>query len=207
MSDADFPAPFPHEPLQQVLLGVYVALGSISLPVPGARISRNMVVIRDNGDLTLINPIRLSSGEEQRLTALGTVKHVVRLGNAHGLDDHYYVQRFSAKFWCQTGVHNYAKPGPAEILQEGGPLPFTDAQVCTFAHTKTPEAAILLDRHGGLLITCDSLQHWTDWRHCTVPARLLMRFALRMKRPPWSAPFGSKTPARRAAALNKISNA
>jgi hypothetical protein len=51
-----------------------------------------------------------------------------------------------------------------------------------FKESKFPEAAVLLKRHGGILMTCDSLQHWTDWSFCTLPARLTMQlfgFSLR----------------------------
>ena len=40
----------------------------------------------------------------------------------------------------------------------------------------------MLNRHGGILITCDSLQHWTDWSFCSLAARATMQlfgFSLR----------------------------
>src|SRR6266702_939424 len=48
--------------------------------------------------------------------------------------------------------------------------------------TKFPESAILLENHGGVLITCDSLQYWTDWSYCTPAAKMVIRvngFSLR----------------------------
>ena len=39
-----------------------------------------------------------------------------------------------------------------------------------------PEAALLLRRDGGLLVTCDCIQHYGDYRHNSLLARTLMPF-------------------------------
>ena len=109
-----------------------------------------------------------------KLNALGQVKHVVRLGDFHGLDDDFYVSRYGAQFWRAERAEAYPKPAPTKVLEEGGALPFGDAELFRFRLALKPEAAILWRRHGGVLITCDSLQHYESWRHCTLPARLVM---------------------------------
>jgi hypothetical protein len=156
---------------------------------PGLRLNRNMVVLRQAGELTLVNAVRLAPEGEAALEALGTVKHVMRLGQFHGLDDRYYVDRHGAEFWCQDGSDKYPEPKPTQVLSEGTKLPVDGAELFVFRDTVLPECAILLRRHGGLLITCDSLQHWTDWSYCSPLARLVMAL-LGFRRttfigPPW----------------------
>jgi hypothetical protein len=45
-----------------------------------------------------------------------------------------------------------------------------------FRGTKQPESAILLKREGGILLACDAIQHYGDYRHNNLPARLVMPF-------------------------------
>ena len=40
-------------------------------------------------------------------------------------------------------------------------MPIRDAQVFRFEKGKCAEVAILLEREGGILITCDAYQNWT----------------------------------------------
>lgn len=66
--------------------------------------SRNMVIVRENGELTLINTVRL---DEEGLTALehlGHVKNVVRIGAFHGYDDAFYLDRYHAQLWAIKGM-------------------------------------------------------------------------------------------------------
>ena len=175
-SAADYAAPQPHDPITQLFNDVYCVHGSISLSADRSdlRINRNMVVLRDGVALTVIHPVRLSAEGERELDGLGAVKQVVRLGNAHGIDDRYYVDRYGAEFWCQDGSTKYPEPERTHILAEGSALPVPDAELFVFCEPNIPESAIVLSRHGGLLITCDSLQHWVAWSHCTPQARELL---------------------------------
>lgn len=156
---------------------------------PGLRISRNMTIVRQNGELTVISAVRLNADGEAALAKLGAVKHVVRIGNFHGMDDAYYVERFGAEFWCQPGSRQYATPVPTKELVEGGPLPFDGGQLFVFREARAPEAALLIERHGGVLITCDALQHWSDRRNCSLLAKLMMPLigfpATTVVGPPW----------------------
>ena len=54
------------------------------------------------------------------------------------------------------------------------PLPFPDAELFCFNGTVQPEAALLLRRGDGLLLTCDALQHYGDYKHNNLPARLVL---------------------------------
>lgn len=168
-----YPAPYSHDGIEPLFEDVFRVHGTIRIG-PGLSFGRNMVILRDGAALTVINSVRLDGETETELDALGRVRHVVRLGHFHGIDDRYYVERYGAEFWCQPDSANYPEPKPTQVLTEQTTLPVGDAALFLFRETRFPEGAILLRRHGGLLITCDSLQHWKDWHHCSLPARLMM---------------------------------
>ena len=143
MSQTQFPDAQAHGPIEEIFPHVFFVAGSMRMGF-AMRINRNMVIVREGQDLTLINPIRLSSKGEHELNTLGTVKHLIRLGSFHGLDDAYCVDRFDATFWCQDQSDHYAEPPVQEMLQEGGALPISNAHLFAFQLVKKPEAALLL---------------------------------------------------------------
>lgn len=168
-----YPEACPHESIREIGPDIFFAPGSYRM-APLMRISRNMVIVRCGDELTLVNPIRLSAVGEAELEALGTVRHAVRLGVFHGVDDLYTVARFGAEFWCQADSDRYAEPKPDHELTEGGPLPIPDAELFVFHETKKPESALLI-RHGdGLLITCDGVQHYGDFNRHSRLAKMTM---------------------------------
>ena len=48
---------------------------------PFVRLSRNMVVIRHQDELTLINSVRPTETTEKALDALGKVTHIMKIGS------------------------------------------------------------------------------------------------------------------------------
>lgn len=163
----------PHGDLQPLGNDIWWVPGSMRMNWY-MRISRNMVVVRSGDELTLLNPIRLDAAGEAALGALGEVRHLVRLGCFHGYDDAYLKHRYQAQFWCQAKSRPYTRPVPDRVLEEGGALPFADAQLLVFREVKRPECALLVQRGPGWLVTCDSLQHYADWSRHSVVARLIM---------------------------------
>ena len=141
------------------------------------QLNRNMVVIRRDTALTLIGPVRLSGEGEAALKELGSVQNIVRLGVFHGMDDAYYKHSFRACFWCQEKSSRYPDPEPDRYLEEGGELPLADAELFVFHLTRMPECALVLKQYGGILITCDGVQHYGNWKGINLPARLVMRLA------------------------------
>jgi hypothetical protein len=178
MTTKKFPKATPHDPIKEIFPDLFVVYGSVRLPPPGMRISRNMVIVRQGDELTLISPVRLSKKGEKALETLGVVKNVIRLAYGHGLDDHYYVERYGAAFWSQPGPQKYDEPKADYMLAQGSGSPVGESELFVFKETKFPESALLLRRHGGVLITCDSVQHWSNWNQCTIPARFVMKYAL-----------------------------
>ncbi|MBW2524342.1 MAG: hypothetical protein JRI23_09215 [Deltaproteobacteria bacterium] len=185
---ADHPAPQPHGPIEKIFDDLYWVQGTMRMG-PGMRISRNMVLLREEGEVTVLNPVRLDELAETQLERIGAVKHIVRLGYFHGLDDRYYVERFGAKLWCQAGSDHYSEPRPDVVLSESTELPVSYAKLFVFQQSKHPECAVLVQRGGGLLVTCDSVQHHVDGTRCSLMAKVVMHLMGFMKPmnigPPW----------------------
>jgi len=160
-----YPNALPHDLPKPIASDVFVVYGCIK-PSAVVRFTRNMTIVRDNGQLTLINPVRMNEAGLKALEQLGDVAHVLRLGPAHGMDDPFYVDRYNADFWSFEGGTTYTLPKITKVLTEGGPLPFSNAKLFAFKHTHEPEGAILLartsDRSQGLLLTCDAVQSYRD---------------------------------------------
>ncbi len=168
-----YPPVYPHDPVEQIAEDVFMVRGSIRMSAL-MRITRNMAIVRNEGQLSLINPIRLSPEGEVELQSLGEVKHIIRLGPMHGVDDPYYVDRFQARLWCQPGGTSYPEPAIDVELNTGCSLPFPDTELFCFEGTIQPESVLLLKRGTGLLLTCDAIQHYGDYRFNNLPARLIM---------------------------------
>ncbi len=165
---ADFPAVTPHGDLEPLRDDAWWVQGTFDMG-PGLRINRVMVVLRHEGELTLINSIRLDDDGLAALRALGRIAHVVKIGT-HGADDPFYAETFGARPWAQAGQQ--WKGLTAEgVLAEGEPTPIPWLEAFTFQHTVKPESALLDTRGAGLLIACDSLQAWSGPERCSVAAR------------------------------------
>ena len=124
--------------------------------------NRNMTIVRDGGTLTIINSVRLDDAGLAKLESLGTVSNVVRIGDMHGIDDRFYVDRYKAKFWAMEGMQIGDGLKVDRTLREGGDLPFPNASLFVFQTTARPESIIRLDRDGGIMVACDSLQNWVE---------------------------------------------
>ena len=77
---------YPHGDIESLGADIFAVRGSIRINLL-MRISRNMGIVRDGSELTLVNPIQLRPETERKLAELGEVKNIVRLGAFHGIDD------------------------------------------------------------------------------------------------------------------------
>ena len=168
-----YAAPLPHDPLEEVAADLFLVRGGVRMN-PLMRITRNMAVLRHDGELSLINPIRLDEEGERQLLALGRIVRILRLGPMHGLDDPYYVERFQAELWAPGPSAIYPEPAIDRELAPAQPLPFPNAEVFVFEGTVQAEAVLLVRRDPGVLLTCDAIQHYGDYRHNSLLARILM---------------------------------
>lgn len=164
---------YPHDPIEEIGPDVFMARGSIKMN-PIVRITRNMGIIRQGDEVTLVNPIRLDAQGEEKLKSLGRVRHVIRLGAFHGVDDPYYVDQFQTEFWSQSGGTTYTQPKIDHELSQESELPFSDGTLFCFQKTLQPESALLINRGNGILFTCDAIQNYGDYRLNNLPARILL---------------------------------
>ena len=159
----DFPPQLPHGEIQEVLPEVFFVMGQTRPNFEGQewRFSRNMTIVRDGDALTLVNTIRLDDDRLAQLEALGSVKHLVKLGAFHGRDDAFYRDRYGATLWAPPGMaHERGLRTDAELVP-GNPGPCADARVFAYETSAVCEGLLLLEREGGVLIACDSLQNWS----------------------------------------------
>lgn len=162
MSFAYSPA-WPHGALREAFPDVFYVVGTNKTHYDGVDLqtSRTMVVLREAGALTLLNTVRLDDDGLRALEGLGQVRDVVRLGAFHGRDDPFYCDRYGAALWALPGVVHADGRATDRSLMAGGPFPAPDGEVFVFATARHPEAAVLLAREGGILVTCDAIQNWT----------------------------------------------
>jgi hypothetical protein len=160
--------------LEQVFDDVWRAWGTVRF-MPGVVIPRNMVIVREKGELVVIHPVMLPEAEQAELDALGPVKHIVRLGAFHGMDDPAYVKRYAPTLWAPPGVDHREGAKTDRELVPGGELPLAGAELFSFATSRTPETVIRLARHGGILLTCDSVQNWESTADCSLLGGLMTR--------------------------------
>ncbi len=173
--DTSWPPAYPHDSIEEIIPDVFMVRGTIRMN-PMMRITRNMAILRHEGRLTLIDPIRLNEAGEAQLETLGEVERVLRLGPMHGVDDPYYIDRYGAEFWAPGESLAYPEPKPDQLLSDETPLPFPEARLFCFEGTNQKESALLIEREGGLLLTCDAIQHYGDYRHNSLLARMAMPF-------------------------------
>ncbi len=178
-----------HGPIESIFPGIWFVRGSVKLPMlMPMKMARAMTIVRDAaGTLTLFNSMRLSEAGLAELETLGTVKNVVRIAGFHGRDDSFYRERYGATVYAIEGqryVRSMSVDQPpskdymsADVyLTEDTALPVCNAQLKVFSTSTPPEALVLLDRDGGILIAGDSLQHTPKPdQYFNLPARVMMK--------------------------------
>lgn len=152
----------PHGKIEEVFPNVFFVQGTYVGEFFGNTwtFGRNMVALREGDTLTLVNAVRLDDEGLAALDALGTVRHVVKIGSMHGHDDRFYVDRYQATYWALPGMPHADGLTPDRELTVDGELPVSGARLFVFEQTKLPEAILLLERDGGIAIACDALQNW-----------------------------------------------
>ena len=108
----------------------------------------------------------------------------------HGLDDPYYINRYSARLWSQTGGQQYPDPPDVVIDDEVAP-PIPDSKFITFREAKIPECVLVLRRNGGIVIACDGIQHWESTSRCSLMGKAVC-YAMGFMHPANIGPFWIK---------------
>lgn len=161
--DNQYSPSWPHGAIRQIFDDVFFVTGTNIITYEGLRIqsSRNMVIIRENKNLTLINTVRLDEKGLKELEKLGTIKNIIRIGAFHGRDDAFYKNRYNAKLWAfSTMDFDHGEIVDFDIKKQK--LPIANSELFTFASTLKPEALILINKNGGILISCDSIKDWQE---------------------------------------------
>ena len=158
-----YPPAYPHDQIQNLYPGVFLLRGSIKMG-PGMRMNRNMIILQSGPEIILINPVRMNEEGLAALDLLGKVSKIIRLGDFHGLDDEFYLDRYKCEFWAQPGQETYKSPNPTKTISASTTGPIKNSEFFIFESAIFPEAALLIKEHK-LLITTDSIQYHSDWNY------------------------------------------
>lgn len=163
-----------HGPLENVLPDIWVVQGATTMRLAvSLRISKTMTVIRnkENGELVLINAMRVSEDLLKEIEALGPIKHVITVGGFHGKDDGFYRKRYGARVYVPEGYvysrtiaglddpeNGYMKADVYLTPDAPSQLPLPNAELKLFS-TKPPEAVLYIKSNGGILVTADAFHN------------------------------------------------
>lgn len=153
---------WPHSNIKQIFPDIFFVTGTNITEHDGVTLqhSRNMVIIRNQDKLSLINTVRLTEKGLGELTSLGKIENVIRIGSFHGRDDAFYLDNYHAKLWALPNMEHANKKKADQILTPDGLMPFANCKIVTFNSSRFPEAILHINQNGGILISCDSIKNW-----------------------------------------------
>jgi hypothetical protein len=152
-----------HGAITEIFPNIFFVMGTNKAHYEGVDIqtSRNMIIVKNGDEITLINTVRLDEAYLKIIESMGKVKNIVKIGSFHGRDDAFYLDRYKAKLWALKGMtHDNGVKTDIDLVPNGK-MPFPDSSLFVFEATTQPEGIIHIDRDGGILITCDSIKNWT----------------------------------------------
>lgn len=125
-------------------------------------IGRTMTIFYKSGDeLVIFNSMRVNEATEAEIQKLGKIKHIVRMCDAHGLDDPYYVKTFKPTYWSfDTFKPVPGSPLPHDKTLKEGDTPIPNMKIAAIESGK--ECAFWIPDHGGTLICVDIIQNTVD---------------------------------------------
>ncbi|AAO89997.1 hypothetical protein [Coxiella burnetii] len=153
---------WPHSEVKEIFPNIFFVTGTNITHHDNTELqhSRNMIIIRDNGKLSLINTVRLNDKELAFLDALGEVNNVIRIGAFHGRDDAFYLDRYHAKLWALKEMsHENNRVADVKLIPNGQ-MPVPNCSIFIFETSKYPEGILHIAQQNGILITCDSIKNW-----------------------------------------------
>ena len=157
----NFPEQLPHGDIREIFPDVFFVKGQSKFEAQGnmVQFTRAMTIVRDGENLTLVNTVRLSEDGLRVLDDLGKVKNIVRIGANHGRDDDFYSDHYNVPVWALAGTQQDRALKSEATLVAGSEGPIDGALVVVFDSIPASEAVLYLERSGGILISCDSLQN------------------------------------------------
>ncbi len=153
---------WPHGDIKEVFPNIYFVMGTNITTHEGVELqhSRNMVIIKENDKLTLVNTVRLTQEGLDKLDKLGKVSNIVRIGAFHGRDDAFYLDKYAARLWALKGMQHEHSKITDIALEPHGEMPLSHCTLFVFESARYPEGILHLNQEGGILITCDSIKNW-----------------------------------------------
>lgn len=151
-----------HSQIKEIFPNIFFVTGINITQHDGVTLqhSRNMVIVRNQGKLSLINTVRLTESGLDELSLLGEVQNIIRIGSFHGRDDRFYLDKYSAKLWALPEMIHENNREADYILVPDGIMPFDNCAIFSFNSSRFPEAVLHIVQDNGILITCDSIKNW-----------------------------------------------
>ena len=152
----------PHSNIKQIFPDIFYVTGTNITQHEGITLqhSRNMIIIRKQDKLSLINTVRLTEDGLKQLALLGKIENIIRIGSFHGRDDTFYLDEYNAQLWALSGMkHADGRKADYELIPDGL-MPFANCKLITFISSRFPEAILHINQNNGILITCDSIKNW-----------------------------------------------
>ena len=118
--------------------------------------SRVMTVIRNNNELSLLNPVRVDESLLSQIGKLGEIKYLLKIGQLHNVDVQFYMDRFSPKLWINKGDPSIGDNEPNGFFDENEVLPFLNARVVVIEGSRIKESVLFSLYDVGCLHSCDS---------------------------------------------------
>ncbi|MES2217111.1 MAG: hypothetical protein V4501_01735 [Pseudomonadota bacterium] len=153
---------WPHSEITEIFPNIFMVMGTNITSCSNVELqhSRNMIMLRDGDQLSLINTVRLTDAGLAALDALGKVSNVIRIGAFHGRDDAFYLERYDAKLWALAGMQHENNRVADFLLQPNDKMPWPNSSIFIFETSAFPEGILHIADEGGILITCDSIKNW-----------------------------------------------
>lgn len=153
---------WPHSNIKQIFPDIFYVTGTNITQHEGITLqhSRNMIIIRNQDKLSLINTVRLTDEGLKQLASLGEIENVIRIGSFHGRDDAFYLDQYNTKLWALPNMAHANNREADYNLTLDGLMPFINCKVFTFNSSKFPEAVLHINQNNGILVTCDSIKNW-----------------------------------------------
>lgn len=164
MDTFQFTPAWPHGDIQEILPNIFFVTGTNKIQHEGIDIqtSRNMIIVRNGSELTLINTVRLDEECLKKLNELGQVAYIMRIGAFHGRGDAFYKNQYPLAQLCVLKGMTYESGlKPDKEVNAGEEIPFPNCTLFVFETSNIPEGILYIDKEGGILITCDSIQNIT----------------------------------------------
>mmetsp|Transcript_4537 Transcript_4537/g.5090 ORF Transcript_4537/g.5090 Transcript_4537/m.5090 type:complete len:239 (+) Transcript_4537:348-1064(+) len=163
----------PHDPIVQLpgVEDVYYVHGD-HYYMPIMKMNRNMVIIKEGSDLSLINPIKLTTEGEEELLKLGTIKRIIRLGFWHGSDDEYYKKTFNVPLWAPGASTVYPDIEIDVKFTEDDEL-FPGSKTVIFDKDLKLGAEAVFT-YKGVLFTCDCIQYHSSYTRCNLMGKMML---------------------------------